>query len=164
MPCFVIAGYVWHVLGGGPFWPLPIRDQPRKSPSWIGLNTKMPKWETMTVPITQTQRESCGYLILDQKLGKQRHYFHIWQELTKHPVSKQTEVGLLMHGRYIGKSKKKCIDTWIEHQQDSIKGNCESSGATEHTKECHWQFNWIHPRAIVVMPSLYKRKVRETLR
>ena len=27
-----------------------------------------------------------------------------------------------------------------EHQQDSIKGNWESSGATEHTQECHGQF------------------------
>ena len=38
MPSFIIIGYVWHILGRGPFWPLPIREQPRKSPSWIGLN------------------------------------------------------------------------------------------------------------------------------
>ena len=38
MPSFIIIGYVWHILGRGPFWPPPIREQPRKSPSWIGLN------------------------------------------------------------------------------------------------------------------------------
>ena len=41
------------------------------------------------------------------------------------------------NGRYIGESKKKVLTRCIEHQQDSIKGNCESSSATEHTKECH---------------------------
>ena len=49
----------------------------------------------------------------------------------------------------------------IEYQQDSIKGNWESSGATEYTKECHGQFNWIHPRIIAVMSNMYKRKWRE---
>ena len=44
-----------------------------------------------------------------------------------------------------------------------IKGNWESSGATEHTKECHGQFNWIHPRTIAVMSNMYKRKVCEAL-
>ena len=29
----------------------------------------------------------------------------------------------------------------IEHQQDRIKGKWESSGATEHNKENHGQFN-----------------------
>ena len=51
----------------------------------------------------------------------------------------------------------------IEHQQDSIKGNYESSGATEYTKECNGQFNWIQPRTIVAMSNMYKRKVREAL-
>ena len=49
----------------------------------------------MTVAITPTQRKPRGYLILDLNLernikGKQRHYFHIWKELTKHPVLEQT--------------------------------------------------------------------------
>ena len=40
MPSFIIVGYVWHILGrAGLFAPPPIREQPRKSPSWIGLNT-----------------------------------------------------------------------------------------------------------------------------
>ena len=67
------------------------------------------------------------------------------------------------NGRYIGESKKKVLTRCIEHQQDSIKGNWESSGATEHTKECHGQFNWIHPRIIAVMSNMYKRKVSEAL-
>ena len=67
------------------------------------------------------------------------------------------------NGRYIGESKKEVLTRCIEHQQDSIKGNWESFGATEHTKECHGQFNWIHPRTIVVMSNMYKRKVREAL-
>ena len=50
----------------------------------------------MTVAITPTEGKSCGYLTLDQKLGKnlkgkQRHYLHVWQEPEKHPMSKQTE-------------------------------------------------------------------------
>ena len=51
----------------------------------------------------------------------------------------------------------------MEHQQDSIKGNWESSGATEQAKECYGQFNWTHPRTIAVMLNMYKRKVREAL-
>ena len=52
------------------------------------------------------------------------------------------------NGRYISESKKKVLTRCIEHQQDSIKGNWESSGATEHTKEYHGQFNWICSRKI----------------
>ena len=65
------------------------------------------------------------------------------------------------NGRYIGESKKKVLTRCIEHQQDSIKGNWESSGTTEHTKECHGQFNWIHLRTIATMSNMYKRKARE---
>ena len=36
VPSFIIVGYVWRILGKKPP-PLPIREQPRKSPSWIGL-------------------------------------------------------------------------------------------------------------------------------
>ena len=35
---FIIVGYVWQIVGKGePFWPPPIREQLRKSLSWIGL-------------------------------------------------------------------------------------------------------------------------------
>ena len=67
------------------------------------------------------------------------------------------------NGRYVVESKKKVSRRCIEHQQDSIKSNWESSGTTEHTKECHGQFNWIHWRTITLMSNMYKRKVREVL-
>ena len=51
----------------------------------------------------------------------------------------------------------------MEHQQDSIKGNWESSGTIEHTKECHGQFNWIHSRTITLISNMYKGKLREDL-
>ena len=41
LPSFIIVGYVWQILGRGfliPHPPLfPIREQPLKVPSWIGL-------------------------------------------------------------------------------------------------------------------------------
>ena len=64
---------------------------------------------------------------------------------------------------YLFVANKNLLTYLLEHQQDSIKGNWESCGATEHTKECHGQFNWIHPRTIAVMSNMYKRKVREAL-
>ena len=67
------------------------------------------------------------------------------------------------NGRYIGESKKKVLTRCIEHQQDSMKGNWELSGATEHTEECHGQFNWIHPKTIALMSNMYKRKVRAAI-
>ena len=88
------------------------------------------------------------------------------QNKPKLPPNSHPEVYQLdcsFNGRYIGESKKKVLTRCIEHQQDSIKGNWESSGATEHTKECHGQFNWIYPRTITVMSNMYKRKVREAL-
>ena len=38
---FIIVGYVWQILGSGgqkALPPPPNREQPRKSPSWVGLN------------------------------------------------------------------------------------------------------------------------------
>ena len=43
-------------------------------------------------------------------------------------------------------SKKRVLTRCIEHQQDSMNGKWDSSGATEHTKECHEQFHWLHPK------------------
>ena len=39
------------------------------------------------------------------------------------------------NARYIDESKKKVLKHCIQQQQDSIKGNWESCGATKHTKE-----------------------------
>ena len=41
LPSLIIVGYVWQIIGRGclfaPRPPSPIRDQPPKCPSWIGL-------------------------------------------------------------------------------------------------------------------------------
>ena len=37
MPSFITVGYVWRILGRRGEKRPPIREQPRKSPSWIGL-------------------------------------------------------------------------------------------------------------------------------
>ena len=34
---FMIVGYLWQILERGAFLALPIREQPQKGPSWIGL-------------------------------------------------------------------------------------------------------------------------------
>ena len=64
---------------------------------------------------------------------------------------------------YNGETKKKVVTRSIEHQQESIKGNWTSSGATEHTKECHGCFDWLHPKTLSIKNSYYDRKVRESL-
>ena len=64
---------------------------------------------------------------------------------------------------YNGETKKKVITRSIEHQQESIKGNWTSSGATEHTKECHGCFDWLHPKTLSIKNRYYDRKVRESL-
>ena len=45
--------------------------------------------------------------------------------------------GCSCKGKYIGKSRKRVLTRCREHQYDSMSGKWESSGATEHTKECH---------------------------
>ena len=56
------------------------------------------------------------------------------------------------------------ITRTIEHQQDSIKGKWESSGATEHCLECHGQFNWLHPKTLSREARYKSRKIRESLK
>ena len=31
--------------------------------------------------------------------------------------------------------------------------------ATEHTKECHGQFDWLHPKTVRILPYMYERKI-----
>ena len=68
------------------------------------------------------------------------------------------------NGKYIGKSKKRVLKWCIEHQQDSMSGKWESSGATKHTKEWHGQFNWLHRETVHISPYMYKRKIPEALK
>ena len=44
-----------------------------------------------------------------------------------------------------------------------MSGKWESSGATEHTKECHRQFEWLHPKTVRISPYIYQRKISEAL-
>ena len=64
---------------------------------------------------------------------------------------------------YIGKTKKKIISRSVEHQQESIKDNWSSSGATEHTKECHGHLDWLHPKTFSMKNRYYDRKDKESL-
>ena len=66
--------------------------------------------------------------------------------------------------KYIGESKKTVLPRCIEHQQDSMSGKYESSGAAEHTKECHGQFDWLHPKTLHISPYMYERKNRKALK
>ena len=45
MPSFFIVGHVWRILGRG---GLSIREQPRKSPSWIGLRVNPKKYQSQS--------------------------------------------------------------------------------------------------------------------
>ena len=64
---------------------------------------------------------------------------------------------------YNGETKKKIISRSIEHQQESIKGECSSSGATKHTKECHRHFNWLHSKTLSMKNRYYDVKAEESL-
>ena len=44
-----------------------------------------------------------------------------------------------------------------------MSGKWESFGATEHTEECHGQFDWQHLKTIRISPYMYKRKIHEAL-
>ena len=44
-----------------------------------------------------------------------------------------------------------------------MSGKWESPGATEHTKECHDQLDWLHPKTVRMSPCIYERKIREAL-
>ena len=44
-----------------------------------------------------------------------------------------------------------------------MSGKCESYGATEHTKERHGQFDWLHLKTIHISPCMYERKIHEAL-
>ena len=44
-----------------------------------------------------------------------------------------------------------------------MSGKWESSGATEDTKECRGQFEWLHSKTVRISPYMYERKIREAL-
>ena len=118
----------------------------------------MPKRQTIAVAIAPNQRKSRGYLILDQKLGKN---LKRWKRALLSPLTRTYKASCVKtnpsyylivilqctswmdcsyNGRYIGESKRKVLTRYIDNQQNSIKGTWELSGANEHNKECHGQF------------------------
>ena len=129
-------------------------DTSRKKIPWIpNIGPKIRKeFKKVNKDITFTSRKNLQSILCQSK-----------PKLLPYSYPGVYQLDCSCNGRYIGESKIKVLTRCIEHQQDSIKGNWESSGATEHTKECHGQFNWIHPRTIAVMSKMYKRKVREAL-
>ena len=44
-----------------------------------------------------------------------------------------------------------------------MAGKWEASGATEHSKECHGRFNWLHPKTLAKLLNIHKRKIRVSL-
>ena len=54
------------------------------------------------------------------------------------------ELNCFCQSKYIGE-KKKILSRAIEHQQDSLKRKWKTSGATEHTVECHSFIYFISP-------------------
>ena len=67
------------------------------------------------------------------------------------------------NAEYIGETMKKVITRTIEHEQDSLKGKWESSGATEQCLKCHGQFNLLHPKTLSREARYKSRKIRESL-
>ena len=44
-----------------------------------------------------------------------------------------------------------------------MAGKWEVSGATEHSKDCHGWFNWLHPKTPAKLSNIHERKIRESL-
>ena len=64
---------------------------------------------------------------------------------------------------YIGETRKGVLTRSIEHQEDSMAGKWEASGATEHSKECHGRFNLLLPKKLAKLSNIHKRKLRGSL-
>ena len=71
------------------------------------------------------------------------------------------ELKCTCNSTYFGETKKKILTRTIEHQQNSFKGKCDNSGATEHSLICHGQINWIHPKTIARENDYRKRKYKK---
>ena len=66
-------------------------------------------------------------------------------------------------GQIHWRNKKRVFTRSIEHQEDSMTGKWEASGATEHSKDCHGRFNWLHPQTLAKLSNIHERKIRESL-
>ena len=70
---------------------------------------------------------------------------------------------MIVGGNILEKQKNCVLTRSIEHQEDSMTGKWEASGATKHSKDCHGWFNWMHPRTLAKLSNIHERKVRESL-
>ena len=66
-------------------------------------------------------------------------------------------------GVYIGETKKRISTRTKEHEKNAEKGRWNSSGAVEHCRDCHGQFNWQEAKTLAVENNYYRRQVRESL-
>ena len=66
-------------------------------------------------------------------------------------------------GNTLERQKKRVLTRSIEHQEDNMAGKWEASGATEHCKDCHGRFNWLHPKTLAKLSNIRERKIRELL-
>ena len=51
----------------------------------------------------------------------------------------------------------------IEHQEDSMAEKWKTSDVTEHSKDCHGLFNWVHRKTLAKLLNIHERKIRESL-
>ena len=66
-------------------------------------------------------------------------------------------------GNTLEKQKKLVLTRSIKHQEDSMAGKWEALGATEHSKNCHGQFNWLYPKTLAKLSNIHERKIRKSL-
>ena len=59
-------------------------------------------------------------------------------------------------GVNILENKKKCVLTRsVKHLEDSMTGKWKAwKMETKHSKDCHEQFNWLHPKMLAKLPNI----------
>ena len=63
----------------------------------------------------------------------------------------------------MGETKRRVLTRLIEHQEDTMTGKWEALGTTEHSKDCHEQFDWPHPKTLAKLSNIHEGKIRESL-
>ena len=61
VPSFIIAGYVWQILGRGTFLSPPIREQPQETLFWIDLKLILSSFDQKFLVINSTVR--CPHIL-----------------------------------------------------------------------------------------------------
>ena len=58
------------------------------------------------------------------------------------------------------RTKTRVLKRVMEYQEGSLAG--KSSYATEHTKSCHGQFDWVYPRTLAKLKNLREEEIHES--